>query len=176
MLRVYLLEHHPDPRFQISLLEEAMGNFLRYLFIMPILARFELDVHERVERGEGLSADDMIELMADLFAEGYGSEIHVDRERVGITWATFPLHLHRGYYVYQYAVGIAGAYALSQRILSGQDGAVESYLKFLRAGNSMYPLDLLKMAGVDLTKPDAIEDAFRALAEMIDRLEKLIRM
>jgi oligoendopeptidase F len=78
--------------------------------------------------------------------------------------------------VYQYAVGISGAYALSQHILSGQDGAVENYLKFLKAGNSMYPLDLLKMAGVDLTKPDAIEDAFRALAQMIDRLEKLICM
>lgn len=173
MVRAYLLEHNPDPAFQISLLEEAMSNFHRYFFIMPTLARFELEVHQRIEQGKGLTAEDMIELMSDLFDEGYGGEMHVDRKRVGITWATFT-HLYMDYYVYQYATGISGAYALSKRILSGEEGAVDAYLSFLKAGGSMYALDVLKMAGVDLTTTFAIEEAFNALSEMVDRLEKLL--
>jgi oligoendopeptidase F len=149
-----------------------MDNFHRYFFIMPTLARFELETHQRIEQGQGLTADDLIDLMTDLFAEGYGDEMYVDRERVGITWATF-MHLYVDYYVFQYATGISGAYALSKQILSGQDEAVNAYLSFLKAGGSMYPLDALKMAGVDLTTPDAVEDAFQALSGMVDTLEEL---
>jgi oligoendopeptidase F len=131
-----------------------------------------LEIHERVERGKGLTADDMIGLMVDLFSEGYGGEVHVDHERVGITWATFG-HLYRDYYVYQYATGISGAHALSKRILSGENGAVKDYLSFLKAGGSMYPLDALKMAGVDLTTPQAVEVTFNVLSGMVDKLEQL---
>jgi oligoendopeptidase F len=140
---------------------------------MPTLARFELEMHERVEQGKGLTADDMIGLMVDLFSEGYGGEVHVDHERVGITWATFG-HLYTDYYVYQYATGISGAHALSKRILSGENGAVKDYLSFLKAGGSMYPLDALKMAGVDLTTPQAVEVTFNVLSVMVDKLEQLM--
>ncbi len=174
MIRAYLLKEKPEPAFQIPLLEEAMENFHRYFFLMPTLARFELDIHERIEQGQGVTADDMNSLMADVFSEGYGGEMHVDRERVGITWAAFQ-HLYSDYYVYQYATGISGAYALSNRILSGEENAVEAYLNFLKAGNSRYPLDILKEAGVDLTTPQPVEEAFNALSGMIDRLETLVR-
>jgi oligoendopeptidase F len=170
MVRAHLLANEPDPAFQIAVLEEAMSNFHRYFFIMPTLARFELEVHQREERGEGMSADDMIGLMADLFAEGYGDGVHVDRERTGITWATFG-HLYVDYYVFQYATGISGANALAQRILSGTSGAVEDYLSFLKAGDSLYPVDALKLAGVDLTSPAPVEAAFEVLAGLVDRLE-----
>jgi len=173
MTRAYLLDHNSDPAFQLSVIEEAVANFHRYFFIMPTLARFELDVHQRLERGQGVSADDMIALMADLFSEGYGGEMHVDRDRVGITWATFP-HLYKDYYVYQYATGIAAAHALADRILIGEPGATEKYLAFLKAGNSLYPLDALKLAGVDMTQPGPVEAAFNTLAGLVDRLEKLL--
>jgi oligoendopeptidase F len=173
MVRAHLLKQHTDPAFQIGLIEEAMSNFHRYFFIMPTLARFELSIHEQVEQGKGLTAGGMIELMADLFSEGYGDEVHVDRERVGITWATFG-HLYVDYYVYQYATGISGAHALSRRILSGKEGAVEDYLNFLKAGGSMYPLEALKMAGVDLATPRAVEITFGVLSDMVDKLEELL--
>jgi oligoendopeptidase F len=173
MVRAHLLKQHAHPSFQIEVIEEAMSNFHRYFFIMPTLACFELEVHERVERGQGLTADDMNELMADLFCEGYGGEMEVDRDRVGITWATFG-HLYVDYYVYQYATGISGAHALSKRILSGEAGAVDDYLSFLKAGSSMYPLGVLKMAGVDLTTPEAVEVTFGILSDMVDRLEQLL--
>ena len=173
MVRAHLLANETDPAFQIAVLEEAMSNFHRYFFIMPTLARFELEVHQREERGEGMSADDMIGLMADLFAEGYGDSVHVDRERTGITWATFG-HLYVDYYVFQYATGISGANALARRILAGTPGAVEDYLSFLKAGDSLYPVDALKLAGVDLTTSAPVEAAFEVLAGLVDRLEKLV--
>lgn len=172
MVRAHLLKTNPDPAFQISIIEEAMDNFHRYFFIMPTLARFELEVHRRIEAGEGLAADDLIGLMADLFSEGYGGEMHVDRERVGITWAQFG-HLYVDYYVFQYATGISGAHASAKRILDGVPGAAEDHLNFLKAGGSRYPVDALKLAGVDLSQPEPVEAAFAVLADYVDRLEKL---
>lgn len=173
MVREHLLANQKDPAFQIALIEEAMSNFHRYFFIMPTLARFEQETHSRIEQGKSLTADIMIDLMADLFTEGYGGEMHVDRERVGITWATFS-HLYIDYYVYQYATGISGAHALSKGVLAGQTGAVDNYLQFLKSGNFLYPLDALKVAGADLMTPQAVEITFGVLAGMVDRLEELL--
>lgn len=173
MVRAYLLKNAPDKAFKISVIEEAMSNFHRYFFIMPALARFELEMHQRVEHGQGLTADEMNARMVDLFSEGYGGEMVVDRERVGITWATFG-HLYADYYVYQYATGISAANALANRILSGVPGAVEDYLSFLKAGSSVYPIDALKMAGVDLTSPQPVEQTFQILSNLVDELESLL--
>jgi oligoendopeptidase F len=172
MVRAHLFETEPDPEIQISLIEETMGNFYRYFFIMPSLARFELEIHERVERGRPLTADDMTGLMADLLEEVFGGEVVVDRERVGITWAQFG-HLYANFYVYQYATGISAAQALAEGVLEGRSGAAERYLDFLRAGSSAYPLDVLKQAGVDLTTPEPVEKTFEVLARTVDRLEEL---
>ena len=174
MVRAHLLKTNPDPQFQISLLEEAFSIFHRYFFIMPLLAQFELEVHRRVERGQGVTADDMNALMADLYAEGYGSEMQFDRDRTGITWATFG-HLYQDYYVFQYSTGISGAHALSRHILSGTPNAAEDYLRALSAGSSLYPLDTLKLAGVDMSTPKPVEETFEILSQMVDRLEELTR-
>jgi oligoendopeptidase F len=175
MTRAYLLSPERNlPRdVQIGIIEEAMSNFHRYFLVMPTLARFELEVHQRIERGEGITADGMIDLLARLAAEGFGDEMAFDRERVGIGWATFP-HLYADYYVFQYATGISGAHALSNRILAGTPGAAEDYLGFLRAGGSLYPLDALRMAGVDLLTPQPVEETFQVLSSLIDRLEQLV--
>ena len=173
MVRAHLLAANPDRDFQIAVIEEAMSNFHRYFFVMPTLARFELEIHERVERGEALTADSMIELMAALFREGYGDEVEMDIERTGITWAEFPTHLYSNFYVYQYATGISGAHALSGRILKGVPGAAEQYVEFLKAGGSVYALDALKSAGVDLSTPEPVEQTFAVLAGYVDKLESL---
>lgn len=172
MVRKHLLENGNDPTFKIAVIEEAMANFFRYFFIMPTLARFELEMHERVENGEGLTADLLIERMADLFQEGYGEEVYVDRQRVGVTWAAFG-HLYTDYYVYQYATGISGAHALAGRVLSGEDGAVEDYLNFLSTGSSLYPLEALSLAGVNLREPQPVKETFTTMEEMVDLLEEL---
>ena len=176
LTRRHLLANSTDPALQLAVVEEAMSNFYRYFFIMPSLARFELAVHERVEHGVALTADYMNDLMADLMLEVYGTEVEVDerdRARVGSTWAQFHTHLYSNFYVYQYATGIAAADHLVERVAAGDKKAVESYLAFLKSGGSMYPLDGLRMAGVDMTSPEPIEAAFATLASMVDRLEKL---
>ncbi len=173
MVRGHLLKTVTDKTFQIALIEEAMSNFFRYFFQMPTLARFELETHERVEKGESLTADSMMDLMADLFTEGFGPKVKVDRPRVGIVWSTFG-HLFSDYYVYQYATGISGAHALSGRILRGEPHAVEDYLGFLKSGSSLYPLDVLKKAGVDLTTPKPVEETFGVMESYIDQLEELV--
>jgi oligoendopeptidase F len=176
LTRRHLLANNPDPAFQVAVIEEAMANFYRYFFIMPSLARLELEIHQRVERGVALTADSLNELMADLMMEVYGSEVEVserDRQRIGSTWAQFHTHLYSNFYVYQYATGIAAADHLVGRIVDGDAKAVESYLAFLKSAGSMYPLEGLRMAGVDMTSPEPVESAFATLATMVDRLEKL---
>jgi oligoendopeptidase F len=173
LVRGHLLEGESEVNFQISVIEEAMANFYRYFLIMPTLARFELQTHEMVEKGGGLGAEVMIELIADLFEEAYGGEVKLDRQRMGITWAIFR-HLYADYYVYQYATGISGANALAKRILDGTPGAVDDYLGFLKAGGSVYPLEALKMAGVDLASPQPVEETFEVMAGMVDKLETLL--
>lgn len=173
MVRNYLLNAAPERGFQIALIEEAMSNFHRYFFIMPTLARFELDMHIRVEEGKPLSADILIGIMADLFKEGYGDEVNFDRERIGITWAQF-LHMYMNFYVYQYATGISGAQALSLNVINKQPGAAENYLQFLKTGGSMDPLDALRFAGVDLEMTEPVEKAFGMLDGLVDRLDHLV--
>ena len=173
LTRAHLFATQTDPSFQIALIEEAMSNFHRYFFIMPTLARFELDMHQRVERGEPLTADGMIARMAELYAEGYGGEVDFDHDRVGITWAQFG-HLYANFYVYQYATGISAAQALAEPILAGAPGAVDRYLGFLSAGSSVYGLDALRSAGVDMTRPEPVETAFASLGALVDRLESLL--
>ncbi len=173
MVRAYLLNLNRERDFQISVIEEAMANFHRYFFIMPTLARFELEMHKRAEQGEGLTADVMNERMSDLFSEGYGGHLAVDRARVGITWAQFS-HLYADYYVYQYATGLSGANAFARRILAGEPGAAEAYRRFLNSGSSRYPLETLKDTGVDLASPKPVEEAFAVLAGLVDKLETLV--
>ena len=174
MMRGHLLNTVTDKNFQLALIEEAVGgNFFRYFFQMPTLARFELETHQRIERGESLTANSMIELMADLFAEGFGPGFDMDRERVGMTWSTFS-HLFQDYYVYAYATGISGAHALAGRILRGEPNAVDNYLGFLKSGSSDYSLNVLRKAGVDMTTPKAVEETFAVMEGYVDRLEKII--
>ncbi|MCQ3937376.1 MAG: oligoendopeptidase F [Chloroflexi bacterium] len=173
MTRAHLLKANTDKHFQTALLEEAMDNFHRYFFIMPTLARFELETHQRIEKGQPLTADFMIELMADLFSEGYGGEMNLDRERVGITWGTFTTHLYIDYYSFQYAIGISAANAIAKRILDGVPNAAQDHIEFLKAGSSKPPMEVYKIAGIDMASAQPIEDAFAVLEEYVNRLEVL---
>jgi oligoendopeptidase F len=174
MVRDHLMRTNDDPHFQLALIDEAMNNIHRYFFIMPTLARLEAEMHERVEAGDSLTAEVLNERMLALFSEGYGEELDPDGDRTGIIWATFP-HLYANFYVYQYATGISAAHALAEDILSGDAEAASRYRQFLAAGSSVYPLDALKLAGVDMLTPDAVEKTFGVLARYVERLEALTK-
>jgi oligoendopeptidase F len=173
LVRAHLLKQNDDPAFQVAVIEEAMQNFHRYLFIMPILAQFEREIHGRAEAGQALTADGMTELLAGLFRRGYGPDAAQDDAREGIQWAQFP-HMYMNFYVYQYASGIAAANALADALLDGEQGAAERYLQFLGAGGSLYALDALKLAGIDMTSPEPIDRAFGVLDGFVQRLERAV--
>jgi oligoendopeptidase F len=154
------------------MVEEAMDNFHRYFFIMPTLARFELEVFTRAEQGKPLTVKVLNQIMAEKFSEGYGDTMTDDPERTAITWATF-LHLYMPFYTFQYAIGISAAHAIAAKVQAGAPGAAASYLDFLKAGGSRYTMDLFKLAGVDMASPEPVEKAFMELKINVDTLEKL---
>ncbi len=175
LVRDHLFKTQDDPVFQLALVEEAMSNFHRYFFMMPTLARWELEMHQRTEQGAPLNAQILSNRCAELFKEGYGDQVEFDQERIGITWAQFA-HMYMDFYVYQYATGISAANALAEGVLAGETGAATKYLDFLKAGNSIYPLEALKMAGVDMTTPEPVEQAFAVLASYVDKFEELVKL
>jgi oligoendopeptidase F len=172
LVRSYLFDTQSDPDFQIALIEEALSNFHRYLLQMPTLARFEVQMHQDIEAGLGLTVETMVDRMASMLSEAYGEAMHIDKARAGMTWATFG-HLYVHFYVFQYSTGIAAAQALAKRVIADEPGARQGYLEFLRAGGSLHPLQALKLAGIDLSSPQPIEEAFLVLESMIERLEEL---
>lgn len=174
LLGAHLFGQERDRDFQIAMIEERMSNHLRYFFTMPILAKFELDCHTRVENGEALTADSMIETLAGMYSEAYGGHVEVDHDRMGITWARFP-HLFASYYVFQYATGISAAAAMGQQVLEEGEPARARYINFLKAGDSKYPIDALNDAGIDMRDPAPVQAAFDILAGYVDRLDELTR-
>jgi oligoendopeptidase F len=173
LLRAHLLNARHDPDLQLEALADALTYIHRYLFMMPILAQFELDMHERIERGAALSADAMSARMLELLREGYGAGVALDAERDGVTWAQFS-HLYLNFYTYTYGLGLSAATALAESVLHGPSDAAARYLAFLKVGDSVYPLDAWRLAGVDMSAPEPIERAFGFLAEMVDRLDALV--
>ncbi len=173
LMGAYMLEQSQDRDWTIAVIEERMANYMRYLFTMPILARFELAAHQRVEAGEALSADWMSQTLLGYYREAYGPEVVIDPARMGITWARFP-HLFMNFYVFQYGVGIAAAAALSDAVLTEGEPARGRYLTFLRAGGSVDPIVGLRQAGIDMTSPEPVERAFAIMSGYIDRLEALV--
>lgn len=175
LLRPYLREKLTSEEERLALLEEAFYNFHRYFFVMPTLVRFELEVHEAVERGEGLNSTKLNEIMKRLFQEGYGDAITAD-ERTGITWATFG-HLYIPFYTFQYAAGISAAAALAADVRQGFErgdaSAAQRYLEFLQTGSAEDPVTQLKRAGVDMTTAEPIEKAFAVLEGHVAQLEEI---
>ena len=98
----------------------------------------------------------------------------MDRERSGILWAQFSTHLYANFYAYQYATGISAAHQLLEQFTAAPDTARETYLRFLKSGGSLDPIDALREAGVDMLSPEPVQATFRTLAGYVDRLEELL--
>jgi len=174
LLRAHLLNTHAaDPDFQLEVHDEAFTYFQRYLLLMPLLARLEMESHERIERGDGLSADWLGGRTLALLGEAYGPAVELDPARDGILWAQFS-HLYLNFYTYQYALGIAAATTLAGDVLREGEPAAARYIAFLKAGDSIDPLDAWRLAGVDMATPEPVERAYAALAAMVDRLETIM--
>ncbi len=140
-----------------------------------MFAEFEREIHTRVEKGEALTGQRASEIFAALLSRyhGWGEGAMKPAQDAAVEWAAVP-HFYYNFYVYQYATGIIAAEALSQALLKGEPGAVERYIAFLSAGGSQHPLDVLRLAGVDLEDDAPYDAAFAGLGQMLDDLEALL--
>jgi oligoendopeptidase F len=173
MTREYLREIKKDDlNFMVAMAEEAMSNFHRYFFIMPTLARFEFEVFNRAEQGKPLTVSIFNQIMREKFAEGYGKTLTDDPLRTGITWATF-LHLYMPFYTFQYSIGISAAHGAGEKVLAGEPQAADNYVNFLKAGGSLYTMDLFNLAGVDMSSPDPVNSAFKVMEGNIQVIEEM---
>ena len=170
----YLMEQSKkagDQKKTMYLMNYFLEQFRTTLFRQTLFAEFEKITHGLQEQGETLTADRLCEIYYDLNKLYFGEEICVDQE-IAMEWARIP-HFYTPFYVYQYATGFSAAIALSKQILEQGAPAVEQYKKFLKGGSSMYPLELLKMAGVDMEQKAPVQDALAVFAQYLDEMERL---
>ncbi len=167
----YLLDSESDPKRRMYVLNHALDGFRAVMYRQTMFAEFEKIVHERVEAGEPLTAESLSEEYRRLVEAYYGSEVRID-DQIDMEWARIP-HFYTAFYVYKYSTGFAAANAIAQGILSGKAGAVRDYLEFLSAGSSDYPLNVLARAGVDMSTPEPINQAFALFDDLLEELEVL---
>lgn len=172
LLMQYLLGKTTDKKKRAVLINYFLEQFRTTLYRQTMFAEFELKAHELAAKGETLTAERLNTLYYDLNKLYYGPDMEIDRE-IEIEWARIP-HFYRHFYVYQYATGFSAAMALSSRILKEGQPAVDDYLKFLSGGCSTDPVSLLKIAGVDMSTPQPVNDALALFGSLIDELDQLL--
>ena len=172
LLMQYLLKRTTDKKQRAVLINYFLEQFRTTLYRQTMFAEFELKIHQLAETGEALTADGLCAIYYQLNRLYYGDGVVADKE-IEMEWSRIP-HFYRHFYVYQYATGFSAAIALSKRILEGGEPAVRDYLKFLSGGCSTDPVSLLKMAGVDMSTPQPVNDALALFGELIEELEALL--
>src|SRR5205823_6207750 len=168
----YLLKKTTDRDLRLAILDHSLEGFRGTLFRQTMFAEFEQQIHNRAEQDEPLTADMLSALYHTLNEKYYGGETVID-PLIDIEWARIP-HFYSSFYVYQYATGISAACALAQEILHEGKAAVERYLRFLSSGSSDYSIELLKKAGVDMTSPEPIRQAFQLFESHLEQMEELL--
>ncbi|RAL26658.1 oligoendopeptidase F [Thermoflavimicrobium daqui] len=172
LLNDYLYKSMQDKKKRLYLLNHQLEDFRAVVFRQTQFAEFEHLIHQKVQRKEALTAEQLTTLYYDLNQKYFGSHVISDEE-IGLEWARIP-HFYYNYYVYQYATGFSAATALSKQILSEGKPAVDRYIAYLKAGSSAGPIDVLKKAGVDMTSSEPIRAAFQVFKEKLDEMEKLL--
>lgn len=172
LLMQYLLKESKDKKEKAYLLNHFIDQFKGTLFRQTMFAEFEKITHEMYAKGESLTAERLCAVYMDLNRKYFGEEM-VSDPQIALEWARIP-HFYTEFYVYQYATGFSCAIALSKRILEMGEAGVVDYMKFLKGGCSKDPIELLKMAGVDISTPKPVEDALQLFEELVSELEELL--
>lgn len=166
-----MLNKTEDKKKKAYLVNYFLEQFKGTVFRQTMFAEFEKLTHEMADKGEVLNAENLKKIYRRLNEQYFGADMVVD-EQIEMEWARIP-HFYNSFYVYQYATGFSAAMALSRRILSQGEKAVKDYKKFLSGGCSAYPIDLLRIAGVDMEKPEPVKEALAIFAEFVTQMEEL---
>ena len=168
----HLLEKAKDVEEKKYLLNLHIEEFRTTLFRQTMFAEFEKMAHEAVEAGEVLTAEFLAEQYYALNKKYFGENVVCD-EQIAYEWSRIP-HFYNAFYVYKYATGYSAATALSKKILTEGEVARDNYIRFLKSGECDYPVELLKIAGVDMSQPEPIRQAMETFKSLIDQLEALL--
>ncbi|MCK4856640.1 MAG: oligoendopeptidase F [candidate division Zixibacteria bacterium] len=172
ILMHYMLQRTSDKEQKAYLLNYNIQQIVGTFFTQTMYSQFEDQVHADVEAGRPLTADSFRQAFRRKYQKFWGPELTL-LEESDSGCLRIP-HFYRSFYVYQYATSYAAATLISQRILAGDKEMQDKYLNFLKAGESKYPIDILKDAGVDLTKPDPIKTTIELFGRLVKQLEQLL--
>ena len=173
LLMDYMLKKSSDPKEKMYLLTYYADQFRTTVFRQTMFAEFEKIVHERAEKGESLTHQDLCAIYYDLNVKYYGSAMTVDKD-IEMESARIP-HFYNSFYVYKYATGFSAATSFAKQILDEGEPAVERYLGFLKSGGSDFSINILKRAGVDMSSPEPIRQAMSVFESLLDQMEQLIQ-
>lgn len=169
LMTMYLLKTETDKKRRAYIINHFLEGFRTTLFRQTLFAEFERKAHELHAAGTPLTSQTLNKIYHDLVALYYeGAEID---EEIDTEWSFIP-HFYTPFYVYQYATGFSSAVAIARHIL--ETGDASEYLRFLSTGGSDYPLNELKIAGIDLTKPDTVKSALEVFANTVKEFEALL--
>ena len=171
LLMEYLLKNTTDKKERAYLLNHYLDSFKGTVYRQTMFAEYERETNRLAEAGESLTADILSKIYYDLNCKYYGPDMISDPE-IAVEWARIP-HFYYNFYVYQYATGFSSAVAIARNILKNGAPAVEAYKKFLSGGCTQSPVDLLKIAGVNLETPQPIQDALNVMDEILKEMEHL---
>jgi oligoendopeptidase F len=171
LLTDYLLKTRDDVELRRRLIVKQLEGIRQTIVRQTMFAEFELDMHQRVEAGDPLTADSLSKRYYDVVGRYHGPSVTLDDE-IAVEWARIP-HFYYNFYVYQYATGLSAALALSKQILDEGQPAVDRYLRFLSSGSSRSSIDLLRDAGVDVTSPTPVQAAMDQFEQLLDELEQI---
>lgn len=172
LLTRYLLKNTQDKTRRAYIINHFLEEFKSTVYRQTMFAEFELEMGRMAERGETLTADALSEKYKALNALYFGPDMVID-DGIALEWARIP-HFFYNYYVFQYATGFCAAMAIADRIMKNGESAVKDYKRFLSGGCSTDPISLLKIAGVDMSSPEPVNDALRIFGELIDEMETLL--
>ena len=172
LLMHYLLDNTKDDQERLVLLDKWADNITGTLYTQVLFAEFEKKSHEMAEQGIPLTAKSLNKAYMDILDEFYGNVLTID-EKYKLTWSRIP-HFYRAFYVYVYATSISASTDLSQKVLAGEPNVLKNYLNMLHSGSSDYPIALLKGAGVDMSKPDAIEHTLKLFDKIVTEMDEII--
>lgn len=165
ILMQYMLKNTDDEKKKRYLLNHFFEQFKGTLYRQTMFAEFEMEAHAKAEHGEVLSAESLCAMYKKLNEKYFGPDMVIDDE-IALEWARIP-HFYTPFYVYQYATGYSAAIAISTKILAGDEQVIAGYRKFLSGGSSMHPIELLKLCGIDMTKPDVVQEALDVFGELL---------
>ena len=166
LLSHYMIEHSSSKEEKLSILNNLMELYRATIFRQTMFAEFEKKISNMIDNEEALTSDKLSNMYYDLNKFYFGDSVVVDNE-IRYEWERIP-HFYYDFYVYKYATGLSAATYIVKNILSGKDGAVDSYIEFLKCGGRLSPLESLKVAGVDLTDKKVIDSALDEFKNILD--------